>query len=309
MSIENKLNKSNKNKSNKLANDGYSKIKIKKRNGDVVSFDLKKVEQSLIRSGASTKIIDNVLRELPPLLYDGITTRKIFSIVFNLVKSKEKHTASKFSLKSSIAKLGPKGHNFETFIAHILAERGYKTEFRCIINGKCIKHEIDVIAKKENETYIAECKFHNEPWIYSPIQSALYSYARYLDISHNWDDSEVKPMLITNTRFSIEVIKYAKCVNMKLLSWDYPKNESLKEIIDSKQLYPITILISLNKQLTEKLLDRNMVLIDDIDKLKSLELMEILGCSSRKALLILNEVANILRNKTEKSWKTKRVKN
>ena len=50
------------------------------------------------------------------------------------------------------------------------------------------------------------------------------------------------------------------CVGLKLLSWDYPKDESLKDLISKFGLYPITCLNTLKKSEKQELLNKNIVL-------------------------------------------------
>ncbi|GAI02479.1 unnamed protein product, partial [marine sediment metagenome] len=57
--------------------------------------------------------------------------------------------------------MGPEGFVFEKYIAKILREYGFITEVGRILNGHCVNHEVDVIAKKENQVCMIECKYHN----------------------------------------------------------------------------------------------------------------------------------------------------
>ena len=49
-------------------------------------------------------------------------------------------------------------------------------------------------------------------------------------------------------------------MGLKLISWDYPFNKSLRDQIDKYGLYPITSLTTLSKKDKEKLLDKGYVL-------------------------------------------------
>ena len=51
---------------------------------------------------------------------------------------------------------------------------------------------------------------------------------------------------------------------MGLLSWNYPKGHSLRERIDRSGLYPITCLSSLSEQEKQALLNKNIVLCQNI---------------------------------------------
>ncbi len=270
-------------------------VMVKKRNGELVPFNPKKIESALKRAGASTQTIKKVIKELKPHLKDGMTTGRIFKLVFKLLNKHEKPTASKFNLKSAIAQLGPKGHHFETFIAHLLEEKGYQTQARQYVDGKCLTYEIDVIASKLNKKIIAECKFHNKTHIYSPIHDALYSYARFMDIASNKKNKVTHGMLVTNTRFSSEVIKYANCVGLILLGWKHPKESSLEKIIDKKSIYPITIIQSLTVLQKENLLTKDIVLVKELIEIPGPKLQKILKCGPLKVKHLKEEAQTLLK--------------
>ncbi len=269
-------------------------INVLKRDGVLSPYEPNRIANSLKRVGASENLIKEILKDVESHLYEGIPTEKIYGIVFKILKKKKKIAASKFGLKDAIAKLGPAGHHFETFIAKILEARGYKTEFRVFFEGKCISHEVDVVAHKHDQNIIAECKFYNQPWTYCAIQNALYTYARFLDISKNSKNNINKVMLVTNTRFSSEVEKYARCMGIELLGWKYPSGRGLEKIIDSKILYPITILQSIEDQYKEKFLLNDFILVKDLQKVSDEEIQKLIGCNLKKAQEIKQEVYSII---------------
>jgi len=94
---------------------------------------------------------------------------------------------------------------------------------------------------------IIECKFHNSPHYECHIQSALYSWARFLDVKERNRDIR-DAWLATNTKFSGDVIAYADCVGLKLLGWSFPKDESLQVRIEENKLYPITLIPHLDRR-------------------------------------------------------------
>ncbi|MFA5049991.1 MAG: ATP cone domain-containing protein [Candidatus Micrarchaeia archaeon] len=269
-------------------------VNVLKRNGELAPYEPERIRASLERVGTSEHLIKEILKDVESHLYEKIPTEKIYGFVFKILKKRKRVAASKFGLKNAIVQLGPAGHHFETFIAKILEEKGYKTEFRVFFEGKCIGHEIDVVAHKGDQHIVAECKFHNQPWVYCPIQDALYTYARFLDISSNHKNKINKVMLITNTRFSIEVEKYAKCVGMELLGWKYPFRKGLEVIIDKKFLYPITVLQSVGLELKEKFLLNDYVLVKDLQKLSIEDIQKLTNCSLAKAEEIKKEVYSII---------------
>ena len=140
--------------------------------------------------------------------------------------------------------MGREGYAFEKLVSIILKKQGFSTSLNQIIKGKYIKHEIDVSAVKDNEKIMVECKHHNKPWLGTDIQTALYVYARFIDVKKSFTG----PMLVTNTRFSRQVVTYSKGIGLKLMGWKCPKGDSLEYYIEKFKLYPITMLPNLNEK-------------------------------------------------------------
>ena len=66
--------------------------------------------------------------------------------------------------------------------------------------------------------------------------------------------------VVTNSRFTSDATDYGKCVGLKLLGWDYPQNRSLKSLVETHQIQPITTLSSLTKSDREKLFKEGIVM-------------------------------------------------
>ncbi|MDD5172169.1 MAG: restriction endonuclease, partial [Candidatus ainarchaeum sp.] len=162
---------------------------------------------------------------------------------------------------------GPEGYEFEDFVAKLLSLQGYRTELRQVVQGKCITHEVDIIAAKNRESYAVECKFHNQPGAKCRIQTALYVYARYLDLAAGAEKGTcrkfTKPWLITNTKFSDDVVAYAECMDIPLLGWHYPFKEGLESMIDRTKCYPVTV-INMSNDILRRLLSKKIVTVFDI---------------------------------------------
>jgi AF1548-like protein len=98
------------------------------------------------------------------------------------------------------------------------------------------------------------------------VKIPLYIHSRFLDVEKQWLTRKGhkhkfhQGWVVNNTRFSADAIQYANCVGIKLLSWDYPIKESLKEQISYYGLYPITCLNTLKKSEKQLLLDKRIVL-------------------------------------------------
>lgn len=245
-------------------------MKVIKANGEEIFFETDKIRRSLERAGASKEVIQKVLSETEKQLYDRIPSKAIYKIVFKNLKKLNHGTAGKYHLKNAIMELGPAGFPFEKFIANILEADGYYTQTDQIVQGHCIKHEVDIIAEQGNKHLMIECKFHGTSGNICHVKNALYVYARFLDLEKiglNKSRHAQKfhqGWLVTNTRFSSDAEKYGKCVGMVLLSWNYPRGNSLREIIDRKGLYPITCLSCLSKNEKQTLLNHNIVLCKTI---------------------------------------------
>jgi len=245
-------------------------IVVTKASGEKTGFKEEKLYNSLLKAGASDGEIDEIIERIKGELYDGISTKKIYKMAFSLLKQSERHLAARYHLKRAIMELGPSGYPFEMFIAEILKKQGYQVEVGKIVEGKCVKHEVDVIAMKDNHHFMVECKYHNQLGIYSDVKIPLYIQARFKDIEAAWVQLPGhgakfhQGWVVTNTKFSTDAVQYGNCAGLKLLSWDYPEKDSLKAKIDALRLYPITCLTSLTKFEKQQLLERKIVLCREI---------------------------------------------
>ena len=272
-------------------------IFIKKNSFDVEPFSTQKLEHSLLRSGASEEEIENIISKIQTEIYDGISSIEIYKKVFAYLKKSNRTSASRYSLKRAIFDLGPTGYPFERLVAALLREKGFKTSVSVILNGECVTHEIDVLAEKEGSVYAIECKFHSDSKVFSNVKIPLYINSRFLDIQKQWNTNPKNTThlkqgwLVTNTRFTIDAINYAKCVGLTLFSWDYPLNNGIKDNIDSFDLYPITTLINLSKDEKKTLISKDIILVKELYENKIvLEKMQI---TSDRIVKILNEVKEL----------------
>ena len=242
-----------------------STIEIVKSSGERCEFSIDKLRASLKFSGAEASFIEEIIGKVEQELYEGITTREIYNRAFALLKGKKSIYASKYKLKKAIYELGPTGFPFERFVASVLFYSGYEVEVGKILQGKCVNHEVDVIAKKNGEHIVAECKFHGDVKNKCNVKIPLYINSRYQDILDNYkgDNAAESPnqgWVVTNTRFTSDALIYGKCAQLYLLSWDYPKDNALKDRIDRLGLYPITVSTLLTKREIQFLLSRDIVL-------------------------------------------------
>ena len=269
-------------------------ITITKASGVQDKFSSEKLRASLKKSGADDNTVENILFEIESILYDGISTKKIYQAAFNMLKKGLKSNAGRYNLKRAIMALGPSGFPFEKYIAAIFEWQGYKVQTQLFLEGACVTHEIDVLAENEDHFLLTECKFHNSLGIVSNVKIPLYVHSRYRDVQNNWQKTSGKPLkccVVTNTKFSADAVKYAVCAGLRLLSWDYPPNESLRNLIDESGLYPITCLTSLTNKEKETILVEGIVLCKEL--LKREALLHDLRISLTRIPNILSEIKSL----------------
>ncbi len=255
-------------------------IYVKKLNGEVQKYDPSKLRTSLSNSGADEQTIDRIMTKIDKILYNGIETKKLFKFALKEFKKSQPYIASKYNLKNAILRLGTEGFAFEKFVSMLLKKQGYLTKLNQIVQGKYVKHEIDISAVKGNEKIMVECKHHVKPWLGSDIQTALYVYARFLDVKKFF----TSPMLVTNTRFSRQVTTYSKGVGLKLMGWKVPEGNSLEYNVEKFRLYPITMLSSLDKRKINLLLSANIILISSLLTVDTAKILKIPKLKANKIL-------------------------
>ena len=239
-------------------------ISVIKASGGKEPFNEEKVIHSLVANGLSSDLAAQTVDYLKRYLKQNITTEDIFGRVTEfLQKNAPTEHFYNYGLKRAIMAMGPSGYPFEVLISDLLRLQGFKTEVGVVTQGKCVTHEIDVIAQKGTDKYFIECKYHNTPGYKTDIQVALYNNARFLDIQdiqNQHDDTlNYSSWLITNTKITSEAYDYCHCVNQKITTWDQPNGNGLQDLIISSGLHPITLLHELPKEKIQTLLSKDIV--------------------------------------------------
>lgn len=235
-------------------------------------FSFKKIYISAQRVGAPKPLAKSIAQQIQKEAYPGITTREIYQKIRQLLLAEKPIFGMRYSLKEAIRKMGPSGFPFEKYIGAIFKTLGFNVLLHQFINGKCIEsYEIDFLAKKERQLILGECKYHSLAGNRVDLKVALATYARFLDIK-NGDffkkgasrNLKLRPMLVTNTKFTSQVIQYANCYKIDLLGWRYPELRGLEYLIESEKLYPVTILPSINERILNLLANYHLMLVKDI---------------------------------------------
>jgi len=272
-------------------------IQVTKGNGEQVYFDREKLKQALASSGAGAEEQEKIATQVEARIYNGITTKKIYQMAFDLLKSGSHKMAGRYRLKNAIMEMGPTGFPFEVFVGKIFETMGYQVETGVIVQGKCVQHEVDVIARKPGEMIMVECKFHMDSSTKSGVQVPLYIHSRYLDVKAAWEEKYGKNIsykggVVTNTRFSDDAISYATCVGLKVISWDYPFDTGLKYWIDKTGLQPVTSLISLTKKDKQFLLGKGIVLCSQLEE--NLVVLREMGLTENQISKTITEARNLI---------------
>ncbi len=266
-------------------------VSVTKEDGTREPFSHEKVLIALRRVGLSKRKTDKLLKKLESRLYDGIRTRRIYNILYKLIEKEKPEVSHRYNLKNALMKIGPEGYEFEDFISELLLKQGYRTEVRQILQGKCVSHEVDVVASKGRKTYLVECKFRNTAGTRCRTKDVLYTYARFLDLKKGAKTGKSirfsAPWIVSNTKFSHDAKKYARCMKIRLLGWHYPIDNGLEVMIDRTKCYPVSV-IHMSPGLLRKLLAHKIVTVFDIPESAD-RLMHAAGIGRKQAEEIIEK--------------------
>ncbi len=275
-------------------------ISITKSDGSTQLFEEEKLRNSLKHAGASLEAIEDVTDQVEKEMKQGMTTTDIYGRAFELLRKHSGVAAAKYSVRRAMMELGPDGFPFEKYVARIFRMWGYETLTDLMVMGKCVEHEIDVVAWKGDSLAMVEAKYHNEFGMKSDLKVALYVKARYDDLADNlFEYGGVKRRLterwlITNTKFTDKAIHYGQCVNLKLMSWNYPSEGNLHDIIGQNGLHPVACLTSLSHQQKRDLVGRNILAC--LDLVGQPQALNDIGVKGDLAEKVLTEAQTVIQN-------------
>ena len=296
---------------------------IKKASGESQPFSKEKLKESLKRSGANAQTINDIAIEIEgwivkeietqaatdsakgishelPYEFYAIPSKIIYQKAFSLLNRKTVSSAARYRLKNALMEMGPTGHPFEFFTGEIYKVLGYQTQVSVILNGQCVTHEVDVIASKDKHQRFIECKYYQSTGKNANVQVPLYIRSRVNDIiSYKKTDPEFNDFtfsggVVTNTRFTSDAEAYGNCCGLHLLSWDYPKGNGLKDIIDREKIYPITALTSLTKAHKALLMNKGIVICRQLSHDKTA--LNSLDLTPNKRRKVLEELHDLISN-------------
>ncbi len=277
-------------------------FEIIKASGQTEEFNIQKLVDSLIRSGASEDIAMDIARQVESQIKPSMRTKHIFRIARKMLRRYSKAADMRYSIKKAIYMLGPAGYQFEKYFAGILRKYGYSAETNRFLKGYCVTHEVDIFAVRDTIGAMIECKYHSNGGNPTDVKAALYVYSRFMDIkkayelNHETRVSIDRGWLVTNTRCTSDAIKYANCVGLKIISWKYPDENSLERMIENKKLYPVTILSSMKKASLDILFKNDIILARDIADMDEQIFMKRSGLDMAAAKTLKREADELCRN-------------
>jgi hypothetical protein len=107
---------------------------------------------------------------------------------------------------------------------------------------------------------------------------------------HSFDFTDA--LIICNTKFTDHARTYADCVGIQHIGWKSPQSRCLEGIIESRRLYPVTVLKE-DRGLQRLLLDNGIILLrqlleDDSDRLAKERIV------SNRQLSVLRQKSTII---------------
>jgi hypothetical protein len=265
-----------------------------KATGEKEPFSKTKYLESLARAGVPSASAQEVFRQIESQLHNEITTKKLYALTHQLLREKSKRCAGHYNLKQALIRLGPSGYPFEKFVSLLLEHEGYQVSVGQMVRGKCVEHEIDVIAQKDGSHVLVECKFHNTRENRSTLKVPLYVWARFGDVNgaRSGSSSFDTCMLVTNTKFTSIAQDYGACVGIRMVAWGYPYKEGLEVWVARYNLHPITCLSDLSDKQAKALIGDGLVLCRDVAKADVMRVSR-LGFGDERALEIIEECSAV----------------
>jgi hypothetical protein len=210
------------------------KVFVIKHDGSRQLYDQQKVLSSILRSGVEKKQAINILGQVESKLYDGIPTKEIYRIVSEEIKkSGLVHPSRLYRLRELLAKMDP--IDFEKFIHQCLNQDGFESQWNILVDGFCIDHQLDIIAKdQEGTTFYVEVKHKRNPHRDIGLGTVAEVWARFEDLKKGYKTGRNKyqfssAWLFTNAKFSEHAKKYSRCKELNLTGWRYSLAEQGKQ--------------------------------------------------------------------------------
>ncbi len=218
--------------------------------------------------GATREVAEGVAERIERRIYDGIDSKRILGMIFRQLGRYNPTVKHHIDLRMALAMMEPKP-DFEQYVRELLKQQGYQVTPNMILRGKCVEHEIDAIAKKDEKTYIVEVKHHSNHHTLSGLDVDRISRATFEDITEGFElglnSIKVdKAMIVCNVKISDHAKRYADCRKIEHIGWRYPPNRGIDRMIEEKKLYPISYLKNLDPANMRKLTGGGVLLLKQL---------------------------------------------
>lgn len=240
-----------------------------KADGSKEPYSREKVEKTILRMGANKNQARDVAEKIEARLYEGMPTSRILQMIFRFTQRHKPALKHLLDLRRGISVMDPKPE-FETFVRILLAQNGFEVTPNQILQGSCVEHEVDAIAKKDGETFFLEVKHHFGYHTLTGLDESRIARAVLEDVTdfspqRKKDFRVNRAMIVTNTRYSEHARRYGDCKNILQIGWDSPQDCSLQIMIEKKKLYPLSCLRGLKHETRAKLVNYGIVLIKQLN--------------------------------------------
>ncbi len=244
------------------------KTLILKKNGEEELFDPRKLCGSIVMTGVSEDLSQQVCGIIRSSLASEVSSDEIFKITRHYLYQHDPGIAAVYGLERGLSALGPSGFLFEQYVARLLEKMGYRVQTNVYAKGEGVEHEVDVWAEKGNLVFLIEAKYRNDYKTKTHIDQIMYADARLGDIrraaKQRGDEKEYYMWVVTNTKFTDNAIHYVEYRDLQLMGWDFPKYINLMKLVYEKKLYPVTVLPSITKHALKEMAERNIILVQEL---------------------------------------------
>ena len=256
-------------------------VDVRKADGRLEPYNGAKVLRTLLHLGVDRVEAERLEKEISRRIYDGIPTSEILSMIYELAGKAKPEIRYLKDLREAISAMRSKP-DFEEYARIVLRAAGYLVEPGRVLEGRCISHEVDGIAFKDDEILVVEIKHHVNPHAYTGLGTVLELWAALEDLKEGYrlglhPYAFTSAILICNTKISLHAERYARCKRILYMGWRYPRAFALSDIVSSNRIYPVTMLKELSPEQIERLGDRGIVTLSQLSKMRSEELAEIMG--------------------------------
>jgi ATP cone domain/Restriction endonuclease len=241
---------------------------VTKADGSRQQFDRNKIVATCMRMGATRNEAEQIAGKIESRVYDGMSTAKVLQMIFQFIRRFKPQANRLYDLRRGLSLMSSKPE-FERFVQVLLANVGFDVDPNRVLRGKCIEHEVDAIARKNGVTYFVEAKHHYNYHAYTGLDESRIARALLEDVTEGFNlgltELKVdKAMIVTNTKYSEQAVQYGACRNILQIGWSTPIDLGLRDIIQARNLYPLSCIKGLKTDARVQLVDSDIILISQL---------------------------------------------